>query len=112
MCSGLILFSLTSCVHQEVKDEKSVFSDASMSEIFYHITFVNDDNSLLFELDVLEGETATYGGETPIKEEDDEFTYEFIGWDKDLSSIHHNLTTRAEYKAVAKEGWSEITWFN
>ena len=83
-----------------------------MSEIFYHVTFINDDNSLLFEVDVLEGESATYGGETPTKIEDDEFTYEFIGWDKDLSVINANLTIKAEYKAVAKEGWSEITWFN
>ena len=65
---------------------------------------------MLEEKDVLAGSEATYSGQTPVKSEDDEFTYEFKGWDKDLKNIQADVTTKAEYKAVAKEGWGEIIW--
>ena len=101
--------STTSSVEQSSSKDESTSSVEE--ETYYHVTFVNYDDSVLYEVDVLEGNEALYSGEAPTKEEDDEFTYEFIGWDKDLSSIHYNLTAKAEYKAVAKENWSDITWF-
>ena len=86
---------------------------SSEEETYYHVTFVNYDDSLLYEVDVLEGSAATYSGETPTKEEDDEFTYTFIGWDKEeeLTSITSNVTAKAQYDPVAKENWGPIIWF-
>ena len=75
----------------------------------YHVTFLNDDDSLLYEVDVLEGEEAIYGGETPIKEEDEDYTYTFKGWDKDLTSITSDIVTKAEYNRKSK--WSTPIWF-
>ena len=77
------------------------------------MTFINDDEAktILYEIDVLEGQEAIYSGETPTKEEDDEFTYEFQGWDVDLKVITSEVTTKATYKAVAKENWGPIIWF-
>ena len=80
-------------------------------ETYYHVTFVNYDDSVLYEVDVLEGTEAIYSGETPIKPEDDEFTYEFKGWDQDLTNIQAEMTTKAEYTYVAKENWGSIIWF-
>ena len=84
-------------------------------EVYYHITFVNDDKdeTVLLEIDVLEGSEAQYSGETPTKEEDDEFKYEFLGWDKeeDLKAVSSNVTTKAVYNAIAKENWGPIIWF-
>lgn len=97
------------------EDVVSASSDVSSSseevETYYHVVFVNYDESVLYEVDVLKGEEALYSGETPIKEEDDEFTYEFIGWDKELTDIQSNTTFIAQFKAVAKEGWGPIHWF-
>lgn len=76
--------------------------------VYYHVTFLNYDDSVLYEADVREGRQAIYGGETPTKPEDDEFTYEFEGWDKDLSSINSNVTTKAKFKYIAKEPWGPI----
>ena len=80
-------------------------------DTYYHVTFVNYDNSLLYEVDVLEGNEALYRGEDPVKEEDDEFTYTFIGWDIDLTSINSDVTAVAQFEAVAKENWGPIIWF-
>ena len=86
-------------------------SSSEQTETYYHVTFVNYDGSPLYETDVLEGSAAQYSGETPTREEDDEFTYEFDGWDKELTNIQSNTTFIAQFKAVAKEGWGPIIWF-
>ncbi len=84
---------------------------SSNVETYYHVTFVNYDDTLLYEVDVLKGNDAEYKGETPVKPEDDEFTYEFVGWDKELTNIQSETTFKAEYKLIAKEGWGSIIWF-
>lgn len=92
-------------------DTSSISSESSSLEaIYYHVTFVNYDETVLYEVDVPEGEEAIYKGEDPTKEEDDEFTYEFDGWDQDLTNIISDVTAVAQYKAVAKENWSPIIW--
>ena len=77
----------------------------------YHVTFINYNDDILYEVDVKENEAAEYKGETPTRPEDDEFTYEFEKWDKDLSSIKEDLTTKATYKYIAKENRGPIHWF-
>ena len=74
------------------------------------VTFLNYDDSVLGTDTVKEGEEAQYRGTTPTKPEDDEFTYEFEGWDKDLKSITSDMTTKAVFKAVGKQGWGEIIY--
>ena len=44
------------------------------------ITWRNDDGTLLYEGTYSSGETPVYGGETPVKESTDEYSYEFAGW--------------------------------
>lgn len=93
--------------------DTSINSEGSSSSesIYYHVTFVNYDDSVLYEVDVLEGEEAVYQGETPTKEADDDFKYEFDGWDIDLTSIVSDVTAKAQYKSVPKKEWGPINWF-
>ena len=97
------------------EQEPSSNPDSSSSwvtpEGYYHVIFLNYDETLLYEVDVLEGNEAQYLGETPIKPEDDEFTYEFSGWDKDLTNIQSDVTATAQYTYIAKENWGSIIWF-
>ena len=80
---------------------------------YYHVVFQNYDETVLLEIDVLEGNEAVYSGETPTKPEDDEFTYEFEKWDQEdnLKVITSDVTTKAVFKATAKENWGPIIWF-
>ena len=119
--SSLTLASLISCgpnqpSNAENSESKPDSSEASLissidQDTYYHIVFKNYDESVLQEIDVKEGEEAIYSGETPTKEEDDEFTYEFEGWDQDLTNIQSDVTTVAQFNAVAKEDWGPIIWF-
>ena len=120
--TSFAIFSLVACGDDEKPIESSSSKQEGQSSILpytetikeettYLVTFLNYDDSLLQELYVAEGNEAIYSGETPIKPEDDEFTYEFAGWDQDLSKITSDLTTRATYTPVAKENWSSIIWF-
>ena len=111
LLTSIALFSLVSCIDSKDKtSSKNELSSSSLpEEVYYHVTFVNYDDSMLYEIDVLEGSEAVYGGETPTKAEDDEFTYEFIGWDQNLLQISADLTTKAQYNPVPKEpGWGPI----
>ena len=96
----------------EASSSSESSSESSIPEgTYYHVTFINYDDSVLYEVDVLEGTEAIYSGETPIKPEDDEFTYEFKGWDQDLTNIQAEMTTKAQYTYIAKENWGSIIWF-
>ncbi|MGN1413010.1 MAG: LPXTG cell wall anchor domain-containing protein [Anaerovoracaceae bacterium] len=45
----------------------------------------------------------TYDGPTPVRPEDDLYTYEFIGWDKEIVRVTQNAVYTARYKAIPKE---------
>ena len=94
-----------------INNSSEEISSSIKEDTYYHVTFVNYDNSLLYEVDVLEGNEALYRGEDPVKEEDENYTYTFIGWDIDLKSINSDVTAVAQFEAVAKENWGPINWF-
>ena len=65
----------------------------------YTIKWVNADGSLLEEdKEVKHGDLPEYNGKTPAKEMTNEFTYEFIGWDKEVSKATADTTYTAKYK--------------
>ena len=116
---NIIFLSVGGCTNNEqhrttsssIEQSSSVVNIESSKDIYYHVSFINDDETLLYETDVLKGDTATYVGESPTKEENKEFKYEFIGWDQPLININENLVTKALYKRIAKENWSPVIWF-
>ena len=107
--SSIAVFSLVACGPKQTQSN-SEDSSVPPLEVYYHVTFLNDDETLLYEVDVLEGQEAVYGGETPTKEEDDEFTYTFKEWDQDLSRITEDVTTKAVYEYIPKENSGPIIW--
>ena len=108
----LCLIPLVSCRSTETSSNTSFVDESSyVSATYHHVRFVNYDNTLLEEQDVQHGQPVTYKGILPVKPEDDEFTYEFLTWDKDLSSITSDITAKATYTAIPKEDWGSVIWF-
>lgn len=68
----------------------------------FSVTFINYDNSLLYQTEVEKGSPAFYQGKTPERAESDTYIYEFAGWDKDLTSIQSDVVTIAEYESIRK----------
>lgn len=104
LLSSIALFSLVSCTDDE--------SEGPETWTQYKVTFLNYDDTFLYEAMVFEGRTAYYSGKLPARETDEEcdYVYKFVGWDQDLSAIYSDVTTRATYDYVLKEGWGPIHW--
>ena len=93
------------------KELVAVEGDAIYTAIFtatkrqYTITWLNSDNSPLYQEEVEYGETPVYTGETPTQESTAEYTYTFAGWDSDPSPV----TGAAIYKAVYSSNKNSYT---
>ena len=98
------LFSLTSCTNDET------FTTEQIPQ--YKVTFLNWDDSFLYETMVFEGREAKYSGVTPTKKEGEspDFYYEFAGWEPDISCITSDLITHATFTFVVSEEWGPIDW--
>ena len=70
---------------------------------YYTVSFKNYDGTLLYDDYVVEGGTATYGGEAPTRPETSEYLYTFSGWDYSLENITSNCTRIAQYSATQKQ---------
>ena len=77
-----------------------VTGDATYTAFFapikYTITFVNWDDSQLYQGLFDYGTTPSYGGSTPVRPADAQYTYTFDGWDPNI----HPVTGDETYKAV------------
>ena len=68
----------------------------------YTITFVNADGTVLQTSKVPYGELPAYTGVTPVKAEDEMYTYSFSGWTPELAKVTGDATYTAVFTANAK----------
>jgi len=77
-------------------------SISEKSENYYYVAFVNGDGTYISAQVVKEGESAT-APENPTIDADAQYTYKFVGWDKDFSNITEDTIVTALYtKTVNK----------
>ena len=67
---------------------------------YYKVTFKNYDGTLLQEVTVEEGKTATYSGQTPTKPSTPTHAYTFKGWDASLENIANDCVRIAQFSAT------------
>ena len=69
----------------------------------YINVFDDDKQTLLHSAEVEYGAGVNLDGIKPKKQETKEFSYEFIGWDKDISAFYKHENIYAVYKAIPKK---------
>ena len=69
----------------------------------YTIKWLNDDDTELQIGEVEYGTTPTYDGETPHKDADEQYTYTFAGWDKEVVSVTGEATYKATYSSTTNQ---------
>lgn len=86
------------------QDTTNVTSNLVVKPIFnellkeYIVTFVNYDDTKLYEKTVHYGDCVEYRGILPTKISDDNnVTYVFIGWDKSLDYVRSDLIVKAQF---------------
>ncbi len=93
-------FSLSASVVSQYTEAVQLNANASNSALVlgtnFNITFKNYDGSVLQTVSCAYGDLPVYSGETPTRETDGEFIYEFSGWSPAITTV----TGNAEYTAT------------
>ena len=76
----------------------------------YTITWLNSDNSPLAQTTVAYGETPVYTGEMPSRPNTAQYTYTFVGWSPEVTTVTGEATYTATYDSVVNS--YTITWKN
>ena len=75
----------------------------------YTVTFANWDGAVLQSSQVEDGKMPIYSGETPVRPEDEQYTYTFSGWTPQIVAATADATYTAQYVAKDKhEGLEDI----
>ena len=70
---------------------------------YYTVKWNNYDNTNLETDYCTYYQMPTYDSATPVRPADEKYTYEFIGWDKEVVRVTGDAVYTAQFKAVAKE---------
>ena len=68
----------------------------------YTVTWANEDGTVIATEEYNMGETPEYKGETPIKAEDDTYTYMFSKWSPEITPVVGDITYTADFYSVRK----------
>lgn len=70
----------------------------------YTVQYINWDGEILFTDSVVTNEASVYEGETPAREANDRFTYEFTGWtdSESLTQVTRDITVYAIFDAIER----------
>ena len=82
---------------QTITPTEDMILTAQYTIIEYEITFKNYDGTVLQTSTIACGTKPTYGGETPTREQDEMYEYEFAGWTPTIKEADGNQIYTATY---------------
>ena len=107
-CHEFVEWNSAYTVGMTMPDEDLVFT-AKWNKLSYTITFKNYDGTVLQTSTVECGETPSYTGATPTREQDAMFEYEFAGWDPTVAEATGDQIYTATYNQTKRQ--YTVTWF-
>ncbi|MCR4898547.1 MAG: InlB B-repeat-containing protein [Acholeplasmatales bacterium] len=117
---GFLILFLISCGNKSNNDNPNVEKSSSVSTTtqesktststsrenstntnnngnYYNVVFKDYDGTILQSSSVKEGTTPSYDGVNPTRENDDDFSYTFSGWNPSLSNVNSDTVYVATY---------------
>ena len=91
-----------------VMPPRNVDVSAAFETNKYTIRFVNEDGGVLQSVEVEHGAMPVYTEETPLKDEDEQYTYTFAGWTPEITAATGAAVYTASYTPVRRS--YTITW--
>lgn len=85
-----------------IQSDLIVTAQYTRNTVYYTITFINDDGTVLQTSQVEEGTMPEYTGDTPTKQETDEFRYFFESWTPEIVPAIADATYTATYTAKTR----------
>jgi len=70
------------------------------SHVVYTVLFLDDDGEAILTRTYRYGDTVKPPSKNPVKESDEEYTYVFTGWDKEITACEGNTSYTAVYRKV------------
>ncbi|MBQ7696987.1 MAG: leucine-rich repeat protein [Paludibacteraceae bacterium] len=98
------------------QDYKNVTGDMTVKAQYtinhYTVRFLNWDGTVLQSSEWEYNTTPVYSGETPVRAEDEENTYAFKGWDKEIAVATAAADYTAQFTATAKAVYFTVTYYD
>lgn len=96
----------TEAVFNNIVEDMNVYATFTRKLNKYTVTWKNGDEVL--RIDIVEYGTIPNYEEIPVKEKSEDYTYKFIGWNKEIVAVTGNIEYSARFKPVEIEKESEI----
>ena len=102
-------------VLENITEDKDLYAAFSATEKTFTVTFYSGESVMYTAQNVAYNGTAVYGGTTPTKEDTEQYTYSFIGWNTDSSASSadadalKNVTANRSVYAIFSQTAREYT---
>ena len=87
---GIYYLEFTNYSKKQIKYDVGIYSNPT-------VTWKDYDGKILDEGEILYGAYPAYPNPTPTRPKDNQYTYTFIGWDKELTPVLEDVTYTAIY---------------
>ena len=80
--------------------------------VTYAIKWVGADGAVLETDELAKGDIPKYKGATPVKADDEQYTYNFIGWSPEITAVTGLAVYTAQFEAIPKEVGHTVTFLD
>ena len=87
---------------KSITKNMTVYAEFEGYDVYYKVAFWSEGTRLTIDEVILHGHAAQYPFDSPKKDENLQYKYEFTGWDYDYTAVYDSVAICAKYKQIAK----------